>query len=270
MASPRKKWKKKYPNMKLPDFIREQLPERAADIPKKSNFYGLETTSYLAKMVSCLELNYPDVAELKNRYWYDSLEEQYSKLGQLTFVTNWFNNKPTPEIGKAYEEVDLSNLYHISLLCSYTERYGVPESKWFRKACIDRANESLYSLPEGNLLFHKLLTRTANKGWGEELITVEGRVKPSKLPAGNFKMSKIQNAAGICGRPRELFDAEFKHKVLEQALLKKTEHKSFNFGSKDIKYVFRWLSDEEIIQSRYQTKLNTVLPIWRRLVNRDY
>lgn len=281
MASPRKKPKRKYPNMKLPEKLREKLPELAKIIPRKTNFSGLETKSYLARIASCLEVDYPEEPELKNRYWYDELEEQYSKLGQVNFVSNWFeasrfntsrfDKKPTPEIGKAFEEVDLNNLYHMSLLCSYTERYGVPEGKWLKQACIDRANDSLYNLTEGNLLFYQILTRTPYSGLKEELFSrTDTKKKQSKLPDGNFKMSKIQNASSICGgvhnRDYQKFN-EFKHQVLEQALLKKTIHKSYNFGSYNIKLVFRRLSDEDIIMSRYKSKLDIILPLWRKLVH---
>lgn len=281
MASPRKRPTKRRPHTKLPDKIREELPLRALQIPRKTNFSGLETKSYLARIASCLEVDYPEEPELKNRYWYDSLEEQFSKLGQANFAANWFDtsgfdtsgfdSKQIPELGKAFEEVDLNNLYHFSLLCSYTERYGVPEGKWLKQACIDRANDSLYNLTEGNLLFYQLLTRTAYSGWGEELFSrTDTKVKQSKLPDGNFKMSKIQNAGhtsgGVNNRDYQKFN-EFKHQVLEQALLKKTIHKSYNFGSYDIKLVFRRLTDEDIIMSRYKSKLNIILPLWRKLVN---
>jgi len=273
MASPKKKYKRKYPNMKLCDAIREQLPERAADLPRVSNFSGLKTKSYLARIVSCLELEYPDDPLLKNKYWYDSLTEQYNNLGQVTFVSNWFSEsvQQTPELGKAYEEVDLSNLYHLALLCSYTEQYGVPQAKWFKKACIDRANDSLYNLAEGNLLFYRILTRCSYAGFGEEITNrVETRIKYTRIPEGNFKMSKIQNAGHICGgvhnRDYQKFN-EFKHQVLEQALLVKTPKKTYNFASPEIKRVFRTqVRENELIISRYKSKLDVWLPLWKKLV----
>ena len=215
---------------------KEHLSYLASVVPKKNNFKGLTDTSYLAKIVSCLELDYPDVAELKNRYWYDSLEEKFTQLGHLTFVVNWFENsynKKTPELGKAFLEVNLNNLYHLSLLCSYTERYGVPFTNWFRKACIDRANDSLYTLPEGNLLLYQLLTTRANSSRNGKRLPLK-HIKRSRLSNSSFNMSKIQNAAALCGRHRTLFDAHFKHQVLEQALLKKTVNKSFIFSSKKL------------------------------------
>lgn len=278
MASPKKKYRRKRPNGKLPEVIREQLPELALYIPRKTNFSGLETKSYLAKIASCLEVDYPAEPELKNRYWYDNLEEQFTKLGQLNFVANWFesetaswfNKSKTPELGKSYEEVDLTNLYHLALLCSYTERYGVPQTKWFKQACIDRANDSLYNLNEGNLLFYQLLTRTAYSGWGEELFSrTDTKDKRSKLPDGNFKMSKIQNASHTCGgvhnRDYQKFN-EFKHQVLEQALIVKTPKKTYNFATSEIKKVFRGLTEEERIDSRYKSKLDIILPLWRKLI----
>lgn len=280
MASPKKKYRRKRPNGKLPELLREQLPERALNIPRKTNFSGLETKSYLARIASCLEVDYPAEPELKNRYWYESLEEQFEKLGQLTFVANWFENKKLPELGKAlckkelgraYEEVDLTNLYHLALLCSYSEQYGVPSTKWFKQACIDRANDSLYNLTKGNLLFYQLLTRTAYSGWGEELLNrTDTKEKRSKLPDGNFKMSKIQNAAHTCGgvhnRDYQKFN-ELKHQVLEQALIVKTPKKTYNFPSFDIKRVFRTLlTEEELIDSRYKSELDIILPLWRKLV----
>lgn len=256
--------------MKLPEKLKQGLPEMAKIIPRVSNFSGLQTKSYLAKIASCLEVDYPDEPELKNRYWYESLEEQFSKLGQVNFVTNWFDNKKIPELGKSYEEVDLTNLYHLALLCSYTERYGVPQAKWFKQACIDRANDSLYNLSEGNLLFYQLLTRTAYSGWGEELFSrTDTKNKKSKLPNGNFKMSKIQNASHTCGgvhnRDYQNFN-EFKHQVLEQALIVKTPKKTYNFATSEIKKVFRSLTEEERIDSRYKSKLDIILPLWRKLI----
>lgn len=269
MASPRKKYKRKQPNRKLPEKIREGLTDRALHIPRKTNFSGLETKSYLARIASCLEVDYPDEPELKNRYWYDSLQEQFNKLGQLNFVDNWFSeSKKTPELGKAFEEVDLANLYNFTLLCSYTEQHGVPKGKWFKLACIDRANDSLYNLTEGNLLFYRILTRTAHRGYKEEL-SVKERTRVSKLPDGNFKMSKIQNAAHVCGgihnRDYQQFN-KLKHEVLEQALLVKVPHKCYNFASPEIKRVFRYLTEDELILSRYKSKLDVWLPLWRKLV----
>ena len=271
MASPKKKYRRKRLNGKLPEVIREQLPELALYIPRKTNFSGLETKSYLARIASCLEVDYPDEPELKNRYWYDSLQEQFSKLGQLSFVDNWFSeSNKIPELGKAFEEVDLTNLYHLTLLCSYTERYGVPQTKWFKQACIDRANDSLYNLSEGNLLFYQILTRTAYSGWCEELFSrTDTKDKRSKLPDGNFKMSKIQNASHTCGgvhnRDYQKFN-EFKHKVLEQSLIIKTLKKTYNFATSEIKKVFRGLTEEELIDSRYKSKLDIILPLWRKLI----
>jgi hypothetical protein len=283
MASPKKKHKRRQPNRKLPEKIREQLTDRAADLPRVSNFSGLKTKSYLARIASCLELDYPEDPLLKNRYWYDSLQEQFSELGQLNFVNNWFTSlqsetasrwsesNKTPELGKAYEEVNLDNLYHLALLCSYTEQYGVPQSKWFKQACIDRANDSLYNLSEGNLLFYKILTRCSYAGWGEEITNrVDTRIKYTKIKQGSFKMSKIQNAAHVCGgvhnRDYQMFN-ELKHQVLEQALLVKVPDKSYNFASPKIKKVFRYLvSEEEIILSRYKSRLDIWLPLWKKLV----
>lgn len=274
MASPKKKYKKKYPNMKLCDAIREQLPERAADLPRVSNFSGLKTKSYLARIVSCLELDYPEDPLLKNKYWYDSLTEQYNNLGQLTFVSNWFSeniNQEIPQLGKAYEEVDLNNLYHLALLCSYTEQYGIPKAKWFKKACINRANDSLYNLAEGNLLFYRILTRCSYSGYGEEMTSrVKTKIKYTKIAEGNFKMSKIQNAGHTCGginnRDYQKFN-EFKHQVLEQALLVKTPKKTYNFASSEIKKVFRYqIHENELTMSRYKSKLDVWLPLWKKLI----
>lgn len=280
MASPKKKYRRKRPNGKLPELLRKQLPERALNIPRKTNFSGLETKSYLARIASCLEVNYPAEPELKNRYWYDLLEEQFEKLGQVNFVANWFENKKLPELGKAlckrelgraYEEVDLTNLYHLALLCSYTEQYGVPQVKWFKQACIDRANDSLYNLAEGNLLFYRILTRCSYAGYGEEITNrVDTRKKYTRIPEGNFKMSKIQNAAHTCGgvhnRDYQKFN-QLKHQVLEQALLIKTPKKTYNFASPEIKKIFRYkVSEDEIIMSRYKSKLDIWLPLWRKLI----
>ena len=272
MASPRKKHRKKYPNMKLPDQLRQGLTDRALHIPRKTNFSGLETKSYLARIASCLEIEYPEEPELKNRYWYDSLQEQFNELGQVNFVANWFENSSnkTPEIGKSYEEVDLTNLYHLALLCSYTEQYGVPSTKWFKQACIDRANDSLYNLSEGNLKFYRILTRCSYAGHGEEITNrVNTRKKYTRIKEGNFKMSKIQNAAHVCGgvhnRDYQKFN-ELKHQVLEQALLVKVPHKSYNFISPEAKRVFRYLNEDELILSRYKSKLDVWLPLWRKLV----
>lgn len=219
----------------------------------------------LTKIVNSLELDLP-IERKRNLKFFNSIETQFKLISPIIFVNNWFNylNK-IPNIGASYnEEIDLSNIYNLALLCNYIERFGIPSGNWFRKSILTVINGNEFSLPDGNLRFYSILKRKIQynyKGRRSNKTLIKYVYKP-------LDRNRLLNAAIECGHTKFSGKANFYHRVLEQGLIIRSYGETFKFASSEIaEYIRNVKEDRDFIDSMVASRHNIVDPILNKIIN---
>jgi hypothetical protein len=211
----------------------------------------------LSRILEILEL--PIIDDSVHRYKalkYKELEDKFAALGINYFIFKWFaDKKKLPEISKAYSEVSLNNVFNLALLCSYVERYGIPERTWLKEIALTIANGDEFIIPQGNVKFYMMLASRASKHLHD---------KP-------LDRNRLMNAAEQCGIPHFRKKAELYNKVFEQGLIKRGKAECFYWSSPEIHNVFKntspWhITPTELIESQYTSRMNILIPKWRKLI----
>ena len=228
----------------------------------------------LTKLVKSLNLEFPGITYRHVRF-YNKLNHQLRLITPATFVSNWFNYlDKVPNIGASYQDnIDLTNVYNLALLCTYIERYGVPKGKWINKALEVVINGTEFILPEGNLTFYKIL---------KDKVTPGACVVKQKIvrPADSFfyqslDRNRIMNAAMEAGHLHFNKKSEFINKLLLQGLIIRITNPevknltgTYNFASEDIKEAIGKFKENSFIKSRVASRTNILTPLIHKITNK--
>ena len=218
----------------------------------------------LNRIIQCLELEIP--SKSKQTYvFFKSFDSQLKIIGINKFINNWFGSSKIPSIGKYINNIDLNNVYNLALLCSYIERYNVLKPYWIYDAVIIVANGTEFIMPDGNLQFYYLLKQVVEKNYSY-------KKKSLYLNPLSFRIlnrNKILNAANDCGLTKWEDKVSLTKKVLEQGLIKRVGNNSYNFSSDEIADCILNLKENDLIQSRVASRVNTLTPLINKIKNKN-
>jgi hypothetical protein len=187
----------------------------------------------LSKILDSLEVS----KELRRHIWISkNIQFVFETMGTSAFLINWFKyTEFTPDIEKVYKVsnyINLNNIYNFSILCFYTERFGIPNnSKWFKQSVIAIATGSDLNLDVNNLVFYKRFLARDRK---------------------IINRTRLINAAYTITRDLKS-KASVYNKILEQGLITRIGQEDFRFSSTEIRKAIKSINQAEL--NKYKVEL---------------